>query len=127
MDIELEESDLDGFNGQAKSKLKEAATSFVSDLIEESNRLESKNNSSGGEPEVTSSNVADADILVRKGLSQNKKGYGTKAIRIIAALLPLVVGAMYDSTKLQDSAYMLIFVIVVTAAIIMVTISTIME
>ena len=127
MDINVKDEDLEGFNAHAKSKLKEATLSFVSDLIEESNRLESKNNTSGSGPEITSSNVNDAAILVRKGLSAQKKGWKNKIVRIIAALLPLVVGAMYDSTKLQDGAYMFTFVVVVAAAILMVTISTIME
>jgi len=127
MDINVKEEDLEGFNAQAKLKLKEATLRFVSELIEESNRLESKNNSSGSGPEITSSNVMDATEMVRKGLYAQKKGWKSKFVRIIAALLPLVVGAMYDSTKLQDGAYMLTFVFVVAAAILMVTISTIME
>ncbi len=127
MDINVKDEDLEGFNAQAKAKLQESILSFVSDLIEESNRLESKNNTSGSGPEITSSNVNDAAILVRKGLSAQKKGWKNKIVRIIAALLPLVVGAMYNSTKLQDGVYMFSFVIVVAAAILMVTIATIME
>jgi hypothetical protein len=127
MEIEIDESDLVGFNTQAKAKLKESTKDFISDLIEESHRLESKSNTSGGAPEVTSSNVSDANILVTKGLSHTKKGLGSRVIRIIAALLPLIVGAMYNPTNLQNSAYMLTFVVVVTLAIIMVTISTMME
>ena len=127
MDIEIEEEDLVGFNDLAKEKLKESTTEFVSKLIEESHRLESNNNTSGGTPEVTSSNVSDANILVTKGLSKKKKGLGSKILRIFAALLPLVVGAMYNSTKLQDSTYMLAFVFVVAVSIITVTISIMVE
>jgi len=127
MDIEIEEEDLVGFNNLAKEKLKESTTEFVSRLIEESHRLESNINTSGGAPEVTSSNVSDANILVTKGLSKKKKGWGTKILRIFAALLPLVVGAMYNSTKLQDSTYMLAFVFVVAVSIIAVTISIMVE
>lgn len=127
MEIEIEDDALVGFNDLAKEKLKESTSEFVSKLIEESHRLESNSNTSGGAPEVTSSNVSDANILVSKGLSKKKKGIGSKILRIFAALLPLVVGAMYDSTKLQDSAYMLIFVCVVALAIIAVTVSILVE
>lgn len=127
MEINIRDEDLEGFNTLAKSKLKEETQSFVSDLIEEANRLESKSNSSGSGPEITSSNVNDAAILIRKGLSERKKDWKSKVVRIIAALLPLVVGAMYDSTKLQGGGYMLVFVVIVAAAILMVTISTIRE
>ena len=127
MEIEIEDDALVGFNDLAKEKLKESTSEFVSKLIEESHRLESNSNTSGGTPEVTSSNVSDANILVSKGLSKKKKGIGSKILRIFAALLPLVVGAMYDSTKLQDSAYMLIFVCIVALAIIAVTVSILVE
>lgn len=127
MDIEIEEEDLVGFNDLAKTKLKGATKEFVSKLIEESHRLESNSNTTGGSPEVTSSNVSDANILVTKGLSKQKKGWGSKILRVFSALLPLVVGAMYNPTKLQDSAYMFAFVCVVAVAIIAVTISIMME
>ncbi|MEO2281356.1 hypothetical protein [Pseudoalteromonas pernae] len=127
MEIEIEDDELVGFNDLAKEKLKESTSEFVSKLIEESHRLESNSNTSGGTPEVTSSNVSDANILVSKGLSKKKKGIGSKILRIFAALLPLVVGAMYNSTKLQDSAYMLVFVCVVALAIITVTVSILVE
>ena len=127
MELEIEDDELVGFNDLAKEKLKESTSEFVSKLIEESHRLESNSNTSGGTPEVTSSNVSDANILVSKGLSKKKKGIGSKILRIFAALLPLVVGAMYNSTKLQDSAYMLVFVCVVALAIITVTVSILVE
>ncbi|EGQ9303497.1 hypothetical protein F7U75_21450 [Vibrio vulnificus] len=127
MRIDIDESDLDGFNNNAKIKLRETTEKFVSDLIEEAHRLESKTNSVGGTPEVTSSNVSDASILITKGLSQKKTGIGSKVSRIVAALLPLAVGAMYDSQKLQDGTYMFMFIGVVTASIIAVTLSILTE
>ena len=127
MEVEIDESDLVGFNDLAKSKLKESTNEFVSKLIEESHRLESNSNTSGGTPEVTSSNVSDANILVSKGLSKKKKGIGSKILRVFAALLPLIVGAMYNSTELQDNVYMLVFVCVVAIAIITVTVSIMVE
>lgn len=91
MEIKIDDNELVGFNHLAKDKLNEATSQFVSKLIEESHRLESNSNTTGGVPEVTSSNVSDANILVSKGLSKHKKGIGSKILRIFAALLPLVV------------------------------------
>ncbi|HHX8351848.1 hypothetical protein R7P67_16160 [Vibrio sp. Vb0937] len=127
MRIEIDDDDLEGFNDNAKNKLRETTEKYVSDLIEEAHRLESKTNSVGGTPEVTSSNVSDANILITKGLSQKKAGIGSKAVRIVAALLPLAVGAMYDSAKLQDGTYMFMFIGVVTLSIIAVTVSILTE
>lgn len=127
MDIEISDGSLKGFNDQAKAKLSEAAVEFVEDLIEESNRLESSRNTTGNDPEITSSMVNDAQVFIRRGLTQPKKGLGLKILRIAAAVLSLLVGVLYDSTKLQSGGYMLIFIVVITAAILTVTISTIKE
>lgn len=127
MEIKIEDDELIGFNSLAKEKLQQATGEFISKLIEESHRLESNSNTTGGAPEVTSSNVSDANILVSKGLSKQKKGLGSKILRIFAALLPLVVGAMYNSTRLQDGSYMFVFVCVVALAIVTVTVSILVE
>lgn len=127
MDIEISDNDLKGFNNQAKAKLSEAATEFIGDLIEESNRLESTRNTTGSDPEITSSMVNDARVLIRRGLAQPKKGMGLKILRIAAAVLSLLVGVLYDSEKLQSGGYMLLFIGVITSAILTVTISTIKE
>ncbi|WP_152607704.1 hypothetical protein [Aeromonas hydrophila] len=127
MDINISNEDLNGFNEQAKAKLSEAATEFIGDLIEESNRLESSRNTSGNDPEITSSMVNDARILIRRGLAQPKENFGLKILRIAAAVLSLLVGVLYDSEKLQSGGYMLLFIGVITAAILTVTISTIKE
>lgn len=127
MDIEILDENLKGFNSQAKVKLSEATTEFAGDLIEESNRLESSRNTTGNEPEITSSMVNDAQVLIRRGLTQPKKGIGLKILRVVAAVLSLLVGVLYDSTKLQNGGYMLLFIGVITAAILTVTISMFKE
>lgn len=127
MQIDVDDNSLAGFNDPAKNELKKSAVEFVEELIKESNRIEATRNPASGNPQVTSSMVLDAAILVRRGLSQPKKKLGVKVLRIVSAVLSLAVGFAYDAAKLQDKTYMLVFVIVVAAAIISVTISTIME
>ena len=127
MQIQIPDQDLKGFNEKAKEKLSQATTEFISDLIEESNRLEASRNTTGDDPQITSSMVNDARVLLRRGLSLPKKGVGIKSLRVISAVLSLFAGMLYDTTKLQDSGYMLLFIVVITAAILTVTISTIKE
>ncbi|MFY0668754.1 MAG: hypothetical protein JXQ95_12045 [Alteromonas stellipolaris] len=127
MDIKISENDLKGFNNQAKAKLSEATNEYIGDLIEESNRLESSRNTTGSDPEITSSMVNDARVLIRRGLTQPQKGMGLKILRVASAVLSLLVGVLYDSEKLQSGGYMLLFIGVITAAILTVTISTIKE
>ena len=51
MDFEIEDVKLRGFNEKAKEKLSISTQEFINDLIEESNRIESGTNTTGGEPE----------------------------------------------------------------------------
>ncbi len=127
MEITILEKDLKGFNEKAKEKLIEASKEFISDLIEESNRIESARNSTSNDPEVTSSMVNDAKVLIRRGIYKPKINIGVKLLRVAAAVFPLLVGILYDSTRLQNSGYMLLFIIVITTAILIVTISIIKE
>ena len=127
MEIIIPEEDLNGFNENAKGKLSEASNEFIGDLIAESNRLESSRNTTGNDPEITSSMVNDAKILIRRGLIKPKKSIGIKIIRVIATILFLLVGIMYDSKKLQNSSHMLLFIFIITAAILTTTISTIKD
>jgi hypothetical protein len=127
MQIDIDDTTLTGFNTPAKAEVKKATQQFATDLVAEANRIEGSRNANAGPPEVVSSMVVEATLLVRRGLSQPRKKYGVKLMRICAAVLSLVVGFCYDATKLQDKTYMLIFVLVVALAIVTVTIATIKE
>jgi len=127
MQININDGDLNGFNTKAKDKLIESTTEFINNLIEESNRLEASHNNTSNEPEITSSMVNDACVLLRRGLSQPRKNIGIKILRILSAILSMLVGFLYDPIKLQNGAYMFVFIFIITIAIIIVTISTIKE
>lgn len=127
MQISVEDKTLAGFNDPAKTELEKAARDFIEALVKESNRIEATRNPSSGNPQVTSSMVTDAAVLIRRGLARPERKWGAKTMRILAAVLSLAVGFSYDATKLQDKTYMLVFVVVVALAILATTISIIME
>lgn len=125
--IEIDDDELKGFSDAAKDSLRNAVSTYASDIIEESNRIEVGRGSVQGDPEVTRGMVDDAVLLFRRGLGTPKKSAQILLIRIAAALLPLFVGLLYDPAALQDSGYMLLFVLVVAGAILTVTISVLKE
>lgn len=127
LDIQIPDDDLKGFSGEARDHLKKATGEYATDLIEEANRIEAGRNSTGGPPEVTRGMVNDAKVLLRRGLGVPKKSWGMRILRVVAAVLSLCVGIMYDETKLQSGGYMLLFILAVTVAILSVTISTLKE
>lgn len=127
LDIQIPDDDLKGFTHEAQDHLKRATGEYATDLIEEANRIEAGRNSTGGPPEVTRGMVNDAKVLLRRGLGAPKKSWGLRMSRVVAAVLSLCAGIMYDVTKLQNGWYMTFFILVVTGAILMVTISTLKE
>jgi hypothetical protein len=127
INIEISDEDLTGFSDQARESLKGAVLEYSSELIEEANRLEAGRNPTQGTPEVTRGMVNDAKIFIRRGLGSPKKSWGLRILRIVSAVLSLAVGIMYNQTKLQDSAYLFFFILVVAGTILAVTISTLKE
>ncbi len=127
MQVDIDDKGLRGFNDPAKDEVRKATLSFAEDLMKEANRIESARNTGSNAPQVTSSMVEDAAVLLRRGLARPKRGFWTRAIRVVAAVLSLVVGFLYDSTKLQDSTYMLLFIVLVAVSIVAVTVAAIQE
>lgn len=76
INIDITDSDLAGFNDQAKQELKVSVDTFSDDLIAEANRIESSINSTSQGPEITSSIVRDAKVLIRHKISRPKKMFG---------------------------------------------------
>jgi hypothetical protein len=128
LDVQISDDDLKGFSPQARENLKEAITDYATELIEEANRLEADRNATSGTPEVTRGMVTDANVSLRRGLGTPKKSWGLRVLRVVAAVLSLSVGFMYDQSKLQQSGgYLLLFILAVAAAILTVTITTLKE
>ncbi len=125
--ININDSDLSGFNDQAKQELKSSVETFSDDLISEANRIESSVNSTSQGPEITSSIVRDAKVLIRHKISKPKKNVWSILLKIAASVLSLVAGIMYQKEKLQDTTYFVVYIFVISSAILMTTISVIKE
>lgn len=127
MQIEIKDSALAGFNDLAKVELTKATLVFAEDLLKETNRIEASSHSGGGSPQITSGMVADAALLIRRGLLRPKQRLGVKMLRIGAAVMSMVVGFTYNASRLQDELYLVMFLIVVALAIFLVILSTMLE
>src|SRR5437016_2931687 len=127
IEITIPDAALTGFNAQAQTKLHSVVKEFVDDLIDESNRIEAGQNTTEGAPEITSSMVSDARVFVRSGSTPRKESFGRRLVRILAPVLTLVVGVMYDKQSLQQGVYMAVFVIFIAAAILCTTLSALQD
>jgi hypothetical protein len=125
--IRIPDGDLRGFSGAARQSLQRAVTSYSGEVIEEANRIEAGRGSAGAAPEVTRGMVDDAVVVYRRGLGVPKRSIGVKFLRVAAPILSLFVGILWDTAKLQTGNYIFLFVIVLAAAIIAVTLSALKE
>lgn len=127
INIEISDNDLAGFNDQAKQELKVSVETFSDDLIAEANRIESSINSTSQGPEITSSIVRDAKVLIRHKISKPKKNIWSIILKIAASVLSLVAGIMYQKEKLQDTTYLVFYIIIIAIAILLTTLTVIKE
>lgn len=104
-------------NVRAVNEFETAITQFAEDLLRESGRLEAASKSTDGNPEITSTMVNDANILLRRGyVRQPKKPY-LIASQLIATLGGFLVGLLADMDKLKDALTLVAFVILLTITI----------
>lgn len=127
INIDITDSDLAGFNDQAKQELKVSVETFSDDLIAEANRIESSINSTSQGPEITSSIVRDAKVLIRHKISKPKKNVWSIILKIGASVLSLVAGIMYQKEKLQDTTYLVFYILIIAIAILLTTLTVIKE
>ncbi len=127
INININDADLAGFNDQAKQELKTSIETFSDDLIAEANRIESSVNSTSQGPEITSSIVRDAKVIIRHKISKPKRNRCSILLKIGASVLSLVAGIMYQKEKLQDTTYLVFYIIIIALAILLTTITVIKE
>lgn len=125
--IDIKDSDLAGFNDQAKQELKSSIETFSDDLIAEANRIESSLNSTSKGPEITSSIVRDAKVLIRHKISKPQKNGWSILLKIGSSVLSLLVGIMYQKEKLQDTGYLVFYIVTIAFAILLTTLTVIKE
>jgi hypothetical protein len=127
IDINIPDNNLQGFNQQARDELKKGIEDFSNDLIAESNRLEASLNTTSNGPEITSSIVADAKVLLRHKINKPKKGIGKTILKIGASLTSLLAGIMFHKESLQDNGYLVLYIVVIAIAILLTTLTVFKE
>lgn len=124
LDFNIEDEKLNGFNNQAKEKLREVINEFIDEILSTANRIEQNTKATKGQPEINSTIITTARTMLRAGLHK-RVSWLTYLIRILASVLPFAVGMIYDSTWLQNATNMLIFVGLITLTITFMTLSVI--
>jgi len=105
---------LEYLNERAKAEFKEAVDRYAEALLKEASRLESATKSTAGKPEITSTMVKDADILLRRGYTHPRKQVSLIAAQLVATVGGFFTGILADATRLKEPSGLAIFVVVLT-------------
>jgi len=103
-------------NDAARAKFEASVQKFASDLLDEAERLEAGTSTAGGAPEITSSIVDDANLLVRRAYRRPPRSMVATCAQIWTGAALIVVGV---ATNHLDKGWgQIVFAISVAAAMI---------
>lgn len=117
IDINLPDDDVQHLNPPARQQLQANVEDYIDQLLEESSRLEAVQRTSEGDPEINSSMVKDAALLIGRGYQRQKKPGWLRACQIVATLSALLTGFVFDFERLKDPIMLVVFVLILAAAI----------
>lgn len=105
-------------NPPARSELARCVTQFSLDLLAEAGRLEANANTARGRPEITTSMVRDADILLRHRYVRPHQSWSSRILKLTAVVSGILTGLMADAAFLKELSHLVLFIfgVVVTVA-----------
>lgn len=96
------ESNFEGYTEQAEKDFNSAVQSYNDDLRKEIERIEAGSNGIGGQPEVTSNMVADAQLVFKRGPIYKKNNITNGFLHLTFSISLVIFGALI-SNDLTDS------------------------
>jgi|GEM_PF-6665268 len=117
VDISISDGSTQYLQGSARDEFKVAVGKYATDLLREISRLEAIGRTAKGDPEVTSTMVCDADLLLRKGYVRPVKKRWLIVTQIVCAVTGFLTGLFSNMETLRTPFHMLLFVILLVAFI----------
>lgn len=115
--VALTENATKYFNPQAVIVTRDRVLKYAEDLCKEAGRLEDTARTSGGDPEITSSMVRDADLLLRRGYRQPRLRGWSIVMKVVAPVFGLLTGLLADFQKLKEPGWLFAFIVVLAITI----------
>lgn len=123
--VELSENYIQYLNEPAKCELSNSLMAYAKQLLREANRLEGDIRTTKGDPEITSSMIKDATILINRGYKNSRKSVCLIILKISAVLVSAITGFFIESLNEPWGPY--VFAASFSLASILTTISIIKE
>lgn len=114
-------------NGPAGTELERCVERYQAELLAEAGRLEAAAHTADTEPEITSSMVRDADLLLRRGYRKPKQSNGWIAAKITALVGSFLTGMLADLNKLTHPKALITFIVILSVTIVFSVITTLKE
>jgi hypothetical protein len=127
VNVIIPDNDLDGFSGLAKQELETCVRKFAVDLASEANRLELGRRGSQGAADVSANDVRDALPTIRRRETPKKTTRGDRFIRGGAVVSGIVLGLVWDKPSLQDTTYLMIFLLIFAVTLLLGTLSAVRD
>lgn len=115
--IELSDDEVKFLNENARQQVQVSVRKFAGELLEEASRLEAAGHTGQGDPQITSSMVSDANLLLRRGYARRKKHPMLIGAQVVALVGGFLTGLFADADKLKDTGNLVTFVILLTITI----------
>ena len=123
----IPEGSLEHLNGPGQSEFHAAAHRYCIDLLAEAGRLEATAKTTSGNPEITSSMVKDADLLLRHGYRRPKRTPFLVVAQVVSTIGSFVTGLLFDTVKLKEPGQLVFFIIVLAISITATVITVVKE
>lgn len=117
LDLKVPDDATKHLKERAAAEYRDAVERYAGDLLKEASRLEAANKGTSGDPEITSTMVKDADILLRRGYARPSKKPFLIGAQLVATVGGFVTGLLADMEKLRDATTLVWFVVLLAVTI----------
>jgi hypothetical protein len=117
LDLKAPGDAVDLLKGHAANQYCGAIERYAKDLLAEASRLEAANRGAAGHPEITSTMVGDADILLRRGYKKARRKPGLIVAQLVATVGSFLAGILADMDALKDSTVLVVFIVALAITI----------
>lgn len=104
-------------NEPAKEELVAAIESYSDRLLREASRLEAATSTTGTDPEITSTMVRDADLLLKRAYRKPKKKPAVIVGEIVGPTTGLIAGMLANMKLLQSPVLFAIFIVLLAISV----------
>ena len=117
LEITIPDDDTKYVIPSAVAELQSSIKHYSDDLLQEASRLEATAKTTSGNPEITSSMIKDADLLLRRGYRRPRKKKWLVAAQIVATVSGILTGLLAKFDRFKEPAWLIAFVAILTIAI----------